>query len=308
MPINPDAVGSTSEPSEASWTSKDALLYAVGIGAGTDELAYTTENTNGVQQQVFPTFPVVIGWGRGSAMGNIGSFNPAMLVHGQQGVTLHQPLKPTGTVISKTRVTEIIDKGEGKGAVLYSERTIDDKASGARIASIQHTTFCRADGGFGGPPRQQLPPHPIPERAPDLVLPARDDRRVRDRDAERMPEQRRHREPVRERADHAALGRRAHVPPAREVLLEDERDDEDDRHEQQGAERDRLHGAEPAIPLLISGAQRAVRDAGHSAILPRRPSRAGATHGSSGPSHAFASAPCTDSGSDGWNRPASTSR
>ena len=56
MPINPDAVGQESEPVTTSWTSKDALLYAVGIGAGTDELAFTTENTTGVDQQVFPTF------------------------------------------------------------------------------------------------------------------------------------------------------------------------------------------------------------------------------------------------------------
>ena len=59
MPLNPDAVGTQSEPFEASWTSKDALLYAVGIGAGTDELAFTTENTAASPQQVFPTFPVV---------------------------------------------------------------------------------------------------------------------------------------------------------------------------------------------------------------------------------------------------------
>ena len=51
-------------------------------------------------------------------------------------MTLHRPLTPAGTVISKTRVTEIIDKGAGKGAVLYSERTIDDKATGERIAMI----------------------------------------------------------------------------------------------------------------------------------------------------------------------------
>jgi acyl dehydratase len=78
-------------------------------------------------------------------------------------------------VIGKTRVLEIVDKGPGKGAVLYSERTIVDKASGAPMATIVQTTFCRADGGFGGPPREQRPVHPIPERAPDLVcdLPTR---------------------------------------------------------------------------------------------------------------------------------------
>ena len=60
MPLNPDAVGSTSEPVEVSWTSKDALLYAVGIGAGHEELAFTTENSNGIDQVVFPTFAVVM--------------------------------------------------------------------------------------------------------------------------------------------------------------------------------------------------------------------------------------------------------
>ena len=63
--LNPDAVGATSEPAEFSWTSKDALLYAVSIGAGEDELAFTTENTAGVDQVVFPTFPVVMGYGAG---------------------------------------------------------------------------------------------------------------------------------------------------------------------------------------------------------------------------------------------------
>ena len=92
MPLNPDAVGTEGAPSEASWTSKDALLYAVGIGAGTDELPFTTENTANVEQLVFPTFPVVIGWGADSPMRSIGSFNPALLVHGQQAVTLHRPI------------------------------------------------------------------------------------------------------------------------------------------------------------------------------------------------------------------------
>ena len=88
-----------SAPVEISWTSKDALLYAVGVGAGTQELAYTTENTKGTPQQVLPTMPVVIGAGQGatSVMATIGTFNPAMLVHGEQSVTLHQPLPPEGT-------------------------------------------------------------------------------------------------------------------------------------------------------------------------------------------------------------------
>jgi hypothetical protein len=45
MPLNPEAFGARGEPRRHSWTSKDALLYAVGVGAGLDELQYTTENT-----------------------------------------------------------------------------------------------------------------------------------------------------------------------------------------------------------------------------------------------------------------------
>ena len=63
----------------------------------------------------------------------------------------------------------MIDKGAGKGALVYTERKVTDKASGELIATVTQTTFCRADGGFGGPPRESPPVHKIPERAPDLV-------------------------------------------------------------------------------------------------------------------------------------------
>ena len=91
------------------------------------------------------------------------------IVNGEQGFTLHEPVKPRGTVVGKTRIVEVIDKGAGKGAVVYTERKITDKASGALIATVTQTTFCRADGGFGGPPRESPPSHKLPERAPDLV-------------------------------------------------------------------------------------------------------------------------------------------
>ncbi len=51
MAINPNAVGSTSAPTESSWTTKDSLLYAVGIGGGTNDLAFTTENSMNVDQR-----------------------------------------------------------------------------------------------------------------------------------------------------------------------------------------------------------------------------------------------------------------
>ncbi len=63
MPVNPDAVGEKGTPTKRSWKSKDALLYALGVGAGVDELAFTTENTKDTPQRVLPTMAVVIGMG-----------------------------------------------------------------------------------------------------------------------------------------------------------------------------------------------------------------------------------------------------
>ena len=163
MPLNPDAVGSKSEPVEVSWNSKDCLLYAVGIGAGTDELAFTTENTNGVDQLVFPTFPVVIGWGRGSAMGNIGSFNPALLVHGQQSVTLHRPIPVEGTASLVGEVVAMYDKGKAAVVVTSATATMD----GEPLYTTTMSAFIRGEGGWGGDRGPSGPQNMPPERAPD---------------------------------------------------------------------------------------------------------------------------------------------
>jgi acyl dehydratase len=163
MPLNPDAVGSVTDPVEVSWNSKDCLVYAVGIGAGTDELAFTTENTSGVEQQVFPTFPVVIGWGAGSAMASIGEFNWAMLVHGQQSVTLHQPIPVEGTATLQSEIVAIHDKG--KAAVVVSATTAT--LGGAPLYTTTSSAFIRGEGGWGGDRGPSGPQNVPPDRAPD---------------------------------------------------------------------------------------------------------------------------------------------
>jgi acyl dehydratase len=165
MPIDPNAVGATSDPVEVSWTSKDALLYAVGIGAGTGELAFTTENTANTPQRVFPTFPVVIGWGRGNgAMGKIGSFNPALLVHGQQAVTLHQEIPVEGSATVTSRVTGIYDKGKAAVVATASEAVLAD---GTPLYTTTMSAFIRGEGGWGGDRGPSGPQNVPPDRAPD---------------------------------------------------------------------------------------------------------------------------------------------
>ena len=125
MPINHDAVGARSEPARHAWTSKDCLLYAVGVGAGADdpsqELAFTTENSQDVDQRALPTMAVVLGVG-GGVFGALGDFNPAMLVHGEQSISLAREIPVEGELESITEIVGIYDKGSGALVVVESDR------------------------------------------------------------------------------------------------------------------------------------------------------------------------------------------
>ncbi|MEY2398927.1 MAG: hypothetical protein QOJ00_2101 [Actinomycetota bacterium] len=172
MPINPDAVGATGT-AERSWTSKDALLYAVGVGAGAadplQELEFTTENSRDIEQQVLPTFAVIIGGGA-PVMRDIGEFNWAMLLHGEQAITLHRPIPVEGTVRSTSTLTGIWDKG--KGAVVETTTQSVDAATGEPLFDTRSAAFIRGEGGWGGDRGPSGDSNVAPDREPDLVVSA----------------------------------------------------------------------------------------------------------------------------------------
>ena len=169
MPLNPDAVGATGDPRNISWSSKDALLYAVGIGAGQADLPFTTENTQHVAQVVFPTFAVVAGSGSASpgasAMSKIGSFNFALLVHGSQAITLHRPIPVEAQATTQDKVVAMYDKG--KAAVVVTESVATDNSDGQPLFTNRSSVFIRGEGGWGGDRGPSGPQNVPPERAPD---------------------------------------------------------------------------------------------------------------------------------------------
>ncbi len=171
MPINPDAVGTKSEPARRKWSSKDALIYALGVGAGAadplDELQFTTENTNGSPQRALPTIAVVLG-PMGGGFGAIGSFNPAMLVHGEQGITIHQEIPVEGELEAVSEITGIYDKG--KGAVVVSESTATLVSTGEALFSTRMSAYIRGEGGFGGDRGPSGTPNQAPDRAADHTV------------------------------------------------------------------------------------------------------------------------------------------
>jgi len=174
MALDHSLVGVEGEPHERSWTSKDALLYAVGVGAGLGdplrELEFTTENSEGLTQQVLPTFGVLIS--QAPPRRSLGDFDRALLVHAEQAFELHRPLPVAGTVRTTATVTGIYDKGSG--ALVTTQSQAVDAATGEPLVTARSGTFIRGEGGFGGE-RGGSEPWQHPGRDPDhrIVLETR---------------------------------------------------------------------------------------------------------------------------------------
>lgn len=157
---------------EQTYTAKDSSLYALGLGLGADpldekQLDFIWEEAEGFA--ALPTMAAVLAgpgfWVRDPDSG----IDWVRVLHGEQGIRIHKPLPPEATVTATAKVTGLVDKGADKGALIYVERTLVDKATGDALATLTQTTFGRGDGGFGGPSGPTKPVHPIPERDADVV-------------------------------------------------------------------------------------------------------------------------------------------
>lgn len=172
MPIDPEAVNADPlPPVEYTWTSKDTLLYALGVGAGvTDptgaELEFTTENTTDLPQRALPTFAVI--GGMGTRPPDYGTFNMALLVHGEQRIELHRELPAAGTALMTGRVTAIYDKGSA--AVVWTESAAVDARDGQPLFTTSMSAFIRGEGGWGGDRGPSASKEGPPDRDPDHVV------------------------------------------------------------------------------------------------------------------------------------------
>ena len=172
MPIDYDRLVNFEIPEvEQRLTRRDTMLYALGVGLGADpcdedQLKFVYEEN----LQALPTMAIVLaaasGWtSRSPELGVTTSHT----VHGDQGFRILKPLPIEGDLLGKTRVTGVVDKGAGKGALIMTETNVREKAKGDVICTLTSTTFARADGGFGGPTGPVKAPHPVPETPPQFT-------------------------------------------------------------------------------------------------------------------------------------------
>jgi acyl dehydratase len=155
-----------------SYGWRDSVLYALGLGLGSnplaaDELRFVYEDN----LQAMPTMATVLGhpgfWISEPDTG----IDFRKIVHGEQSLVIHAPLAPAATLVAKNSVDEVIDKGEGRGALVRVRRDLFDQSSGTLQSTQIMTMFCRADGGFGGPSSgKPVPIVTIPDRAPDAFV------------------------------------------------------------------------------------------------------------------------------------------
>ena len=154
-------------------TARDTMLYALGVGLGANpvdekQLRFVYEKN----LLALPTMAVILAaphaWMKKTDTG----FG-AKSVHGEQTFTIHKPLPVEGMLVGVPKLVSVIDKGvengTNRGAVIATERKVYEKKSGDLISTLVSTSFCRGDGGFGGPTGPSRQPHAIPETAPAFI-------------------------------------------------------------------------------------------------------------------------------------------
>jgi acyl dehydratase len=170
MALNLESVGKTWGPYEFTYSERDLIIYALGVGFTKQNLEYVYEGAKDFK--AFPTYGVILPSNAGAEAFLSTQANFAMVVHGEQGLQIHNPLLKGGTVQTTTTLEGVYDKGSGALIVMRFDTR---EKGGAPVCTNWVSAFVRGSGGFGGPaqPKKDVPP--IPPKNPDFILDAQTD-------------------------------------------------------------------------------------------------------------------------------------
>lgn len=155
---------------QQTYTAKDCMLYALGVGMGIDPL--DEQSLRFVYEEdlkVLPSQSVMMAhpgfWAKEDDTG----LDWVKVLHAGQEIIMHKPIPSEGTVEAKTRITRVTDKGERIGALIVSDRVVSDVATGEDICTLVTTILARGHGGFGGERKATPKTDIVPKSDPDMV-------------------------------------------------------------------------------------------------------------------------------------------
>lgn len=153
-----------------SYTERDTILYALGVGAGSDpmdrnELRLVYEKNIVAIPSMAVTLSYPGFWYRDLEPG----LDFVRTLHGSEHFRIHKTLPVNGTLVAQPSIVAIYDKGKEKGSLVVSQRDIYNDNNGDLLATVSQTAFCRGDGGLGGPDLPAPAPQKIPNQEPDVI-------------------------------------------------------------------------------------------------------------------------------------------
>ncbi|MGB8332332.1 MAG: MaoC/PaaZ C-terminal domain-containing protein [Polyangiales bacterium] len=165
MAIDPESLGYESPLIDFEYTWRDAILYALGVGASpTHELDYLYE---GRGPKVLSTFGAIPTFAAFDALVDRIGCDRRGMVHHSQRLDVFKPLAPSARLRVKGRVSALYDLKRLAIAVLSIDACDQDDEL---ITRGEVKLLLRNDGGFGGqrPPRDERVP--LPECDPDFEI------------------------------------------------------------------------------------------------------------------------------------------
>ncbi len=138
-----------------AYDERDAILYALAVGAGTDRLDLVFED----QLRVLPTFALTLAQWAPDTLGSAGAFDTSTAVHGAQRLEVLVPLPRSGELDLNARVERVWDKGAA---------AIFDVVVECDHFRATWAIFAPGCGGFGGERGEPAPA--LPEGEPTASL------------------------------------------------------------------------------------------------------------------------------------------
>ncbi|MEM2204647.1 MAG: MaoC/PaaZ C-terminal domain-containing protein [Candidatus Hadarchaeales archaeon] len=143
MPLNLKAVGRETGPVEFSYSWREVILYALGIGAGNEDLEFVYEGKLKVYPTfaVLPSYPILL-WALETLEGDL-----TKLLHAGHELVLHDTLPSEGKVYTTGKIVSLYDKG--KHALAIVEMKSKDERGRPLFDNTASLLFV-GEGGFGG--------------------------------------------------------------------------------------------------------------------------------------------------------------